>query len=739
MRKLMWTVLGFVTACALWAYASAGCVFLAAAALLGMLPGLLRWKSSRLRIVFVLMLGLLAGAVRCGIYEYTDLSFLSQLEDSASEGSVTLTDYSFETGYGRGAEGIIRLNGKEYQTIVYLDPGEVLSPGTTVSGTFRFRLTTPESAKGLTSHAGKGILFLTYQKGEVTFGMSEKESLLIKVSLFRRQIRQRLEEYLPREAAPFAMALLLGDTSELSYETDTALKVSGIRHVAAVSGLHVSILVALLTTLTLRKRWLTVLLGFPMLAAFAALAGFSPSVNRACIMSGLMLLSYMVRREYDGPTALSFSVLTMAAVNPLAVTSPALQLSAASVAGIFLFAQPLQRKLSDLWQVKQDRSLKTKFQRTVIATLSTCMSTLVLTIPLCAYYFDMVSVLSVVTNLLTLWLISIIFYGLMVVYLLSLWLPGAAVLLGKGIGLLIGWVLQVARIIASIPFACVYTASVYTVIWLVFVYVLLFAYFLNTKQSLKLTFLAVAGSFLLTVACSWAEPMLHETVITVIDVGQGQSILLQSQGKVYLVDCGGDGDAMAADAAAAQLLSRGITRLDGLIITHTDQDHMGGCANLLSRVKADVIILSVQPHDLDTKDAQVIYADREMTLQWGSAKLTVFGENLPGTANENSLCILLDTEKCDILITGDRNGEGEARLLEQGELSHVDVLVAGHHGGATSTSQALLDAVNPDMVCISVGADNRYGHPADQVLQRLENQGCRILRTDLHGTITIRR
>jgi competence protein ComEC len=107
--------------------------------------------------------------------------------------------------------------------------------------------------------------------------------------------------------------------------------------------------------------------------------------------------------------------------------------------------------------------------------------------------------------------------------------------------------------------------------------------------------------------------------------------------------------------------------------------------------------------------------------------------------NENSLCVLFDTEKCDILITGDRSSFGERMLLRSRTLPDVDILVAGHHGAADAASEELLRAVRPETVLISVAQDNIYGHPAASLLQRLNDFDCAVYRTDQNGTITIRR
>jgi competence protein ComEC len=170
-----------------------------------------------------------------------------------------------------------------------------------------------------------------------------------------------------------------------------------------------------------------------------------------------------------------------------------------------------------------------------------------------------------------------------------------------------------------------------------------------------------------------------------------------------------------------------------------DKDHSAGVANLLTRLDADVLIVPPVSMEIDCGGVLTLAADREISFQWSNSKLTVYGEKLLESNNENSICILFDTEKCDILITGDRDWEAEARLLQKVQLPKVDVLIAGHHGSAYATSEQLLDTVCPQIVCISVGADNIYGHPAAQTLKRLQAHGCDIYRTDLHGTISLRR
>jgi competence protein ComEC len=370
-------------------------------------------------------------------------------------------------------------------------------------------------------------------------------------------------------------------------------------------------------------------------------------------------------------------------------------------------------------------------------SVSTTLSAMVLTTPLCAYYFGMVSLVGVITNLLVLWIISGIFYGIMAICLLHILSPAAAVFLGSVIAWPIRYVLAVAAFMADLPLAAVYTESIYIVFWLVFVYLLLAVFcFGKAKHPIQLFCCAVIG-LSIALLVSWMELRTDKTEITILDVGQGQCILLQSEEKTFMVDCGGSSDDYAADCAAEYLLSRGISCLDGIVLTHLDEDHAGGVEELLTRVDTELLILP--PVYSKLSGETTVYASEDLLLQSGRTSITVFAAPYPGSDNEKSLCVLFETENCAILITGDREGFGERMLLRNAVIPEVDILVAGHHGSANSTCEELLAAVRPEIVCISAGRNNRFGHPAPALLDRLERFGCTVYRTDMNGTITIRR
>lgn len=267
-------------------------------------------------------------------------------------------------------------------------------------------------------------------------------------------------------------------------------------------------------------------------------------------------------------------------------------------------------------------------------------------------------------------------------------------ILGKIVAWPIRYVLLIAKLLAGFPLAAVYTRSPYITIWLVAVYVLLLVFLLSRNRGPGVLLCCGTLGLCLALLASWAEPMLDSTRITVLDVGQGQCILLQSEGRTYMVDCGGDSDTETADIAAETLLSQGISRLDGLILTHGDRDHTGAAENLLSRVKADILILPPEEGILVADNAEVVYAEQDLLLTYGKTNLHIFTTDSNRSENENSLCVLFDTENCDILITGDRSAYGERILLHAGKIPEVDVLIAGHHGSKTLPARICLPLPN---------------------------------------------
>ena len=214
-----------------------------------------------------------------------------------------------------------------------------------------------------------------------------------------------------------------------------------------------------------------------------------------------------------------------------------------------------------------------------------------------------------------------------------------------------------------------------------------------------------------------------------------------------MVDCGGDYTDEIGEKAARTLLMQGEERLDVLLLTHYDLDHSGGVEQLLSRIPVGQILLpDIRDEEGDRErilgvaekyKVGVCFVSQDTQVDFSGGKLLAFAP--PRGEEENTgLSALMSVEEYDILITGDMNHRGEQKLLALHDLSQIEILVAGHHGSKYSTSRELLQKIQPQIVLISVG-ENSYGHPAAELLERIDEVGAVVYRTDMDGEITITR
>ena len=747
MRRLMWFTIGFTVACAVGVLWVSGTWLLVLGGIALVFFGIsCLFRKPIIRKTACVLLGCAIGFAWLWGFDTFYLKPVRQMDGHTKLLTIEVSDYSTRTESGIVAEGKLKLNGKRYSVQFYINDDSSLAPGDRVEGGFRLRYT-GGGAENPTFHRGKGIFLLAYPKGSHTVVYGEKIPVTYYAPLIRQRILDLLENLFPEDTSAFAKALLLGETAELDYQTSSALKISGVYHVAAVSGMHVSILFAVICLLCANRRWLIAFVGIPVLFLFAAVAGFTPSIVRACIMQTLMIFALLADREYDPPTALAAAVLILLAVNPISITSVGLQLSVGCMAGIFLFSEKAFQFFFNRIRKGNARKGRAKIKAAswIAGCVSMTLGSMALTMPLTAAYFGNVSIVGILTNLLILWPASLSFYGLVISCVLGfLWMP-----LGSMLGWLISWpirfIIMVSNMISKFPLSAVYTNSIYIIAWLIFAYILV-TVFLKSKKKHPWTLtvcllVGLAGAL----ACSWIEPRQDNYRFTALDVGQGQCLILQSQGEYYMVDCGGDSGDTAADRAAQFLFSQGIFRLDGVIVTHYDADHAGGIAQILDRVKVDKVYLPVLAGESDIRDeivqkhSEIVsWVEESVYLPLPNGSLSIYPSFVTEDDNESSLCILFQPENCDILITGDRSEEGEMALLEYTDLPDLEILVAGHHGSRTSTSWQLLNETRPEIVIISVGEDNRYGHPAWETLERLSLFGCSVYRTDTEGSIIFR-
>ncbi|MBR3860780.1 MAG: DNA internalization-related competence protein ComEC/Rec2 [Oscillospiraceae bacterium] len=556
----------------------------------------------------------------------------------------------------------------------------------------------------------------------------------------------------PPDVAGLMKALLTGDRQEYyqDEELSAAMQSAGFSHIVAVSGMHVGFLVSVVRLLTRRRRR-TAALGIPAVALFMAMIGFTPSVTRAGIMQILLLVAPLLQREEDAPSALAAAGLVLGLVNPMAIASLSLQFSFAAMAGLLLVTPGLYRRLcfDKHHKLRWTKRFWGRPLRGLCAAFSASLGALVFTAPLSALHYGSVPVYGLFTNLLCLWLMSAAFVLGFAVCLLGLLWPAGATAAGWVLAWLPRCVIWVVRRVARLPFALLYTEGNLAAWWLVFVYLVFLIPLAVRGKRFRPVIPACAAlvSFCLLSFCFRTE-LDGQLEVAALDVGQGQCIVALSGDATVMIDCGSaDYSVQAGDVAAAYLASRGRRRVDLLILSHFHGDHVNGVRRLLSHVEVARAVIpdAYQDNEYDAAildafarsgtELYRIAADRRFDL--GTLEIQVFAPIGVGEVNEECLLVAGDYGDFEFLVPADVGAGVERMLCLFYDLGNMELLVAGHHGARTSSTEELLDAITPETVFISCGANNRYGHPAPETLARLAARHISVWRTDLDGTVSL--
>ena len=660
--------------------------------------------------------------------------------------SMTLLDYAQETKYGAKVTVSLHLVGQRPVRAVYYGDGSLLAlrPGNVVTDDLELSSAARIRDDDVTTFTSRGIFLLAYGRGEAKSEPGSAGSLRYLPLRAGLALRQEIGRLFSGDIAGFLTAILTGDKSGLSEQAAADLSEAGLSHILAVSGMHCAFLLALITLLTgRRRRRLTALVAIPVLLFYMLLTGGSPSVVRACVMLLFLLLAPLLRREGDSPTALSAALLLILLKNPFAAASVSLQLSFAAVGGLLFLTPRVYRALTG----GKPQNAVIRF---LAASFSATLGATVFTAPLTAYYFNTFWLVAPLSNLLCLWAAGIIFaLGLPAVLLSSLWLPlGAAV--GFVPGLLIRYLLWMAGVLAGLPYHAAYFSNPYLKYWLAFAYFLFgLAWLAGDEGRRKYGVAALCTLLALGAAVGLGNLRTAGDALDIValDVGQGESVLLSSGGEFALMDCGsGNSWYHPGQTAAEELSALGCRKLEYLILSHYDSDHVNGVEALLARMDVGTLLLPDTEDDGGMRERILSEAEENgVPVEWvqaesdrtlGKADLHLFPPLGTEGDNELGLTLLCSSGDFDFLVTGDMDSETERQLTERYTLPDIEVLMVGHHGSKYSTSQELLQAVTPEVGLISVGS-NSYGHPTGETLRRLSCAGVTVYRTDLRGDIRI--
>jgi competence protein ComEC len=547
--------------------------------------------------------------------------------------------------------------------------------------------------------------------------------------------------------APMARALLIADQHRIPPEMRDRYARAGMVHMLSISGLHVAIVagaVVLLLQAARIPRMPAAVLGVVITAFYVAVIGAPAPAVRSAVMLGAVSASRLTQRPTSPWAGLALGAFAPL-VAPMTVLDLGYQLSVAGIAGLIASGTLSRRLLStrlDGWRLKMSKELLTS----IVATLVTA--------PLIAWYFGRVSLIAPLANLAAGPVISVLQPTLFAALALAP-IPAAAQLFADAAHPMLLMFDAIAKVAAEVPGASP-----------------------SVVPSIVAVIAGSAGSIALIVACMsrypvrpviagasciaimmWAPafplPYGGGVEMHVLDVGQGDAILFRSnRGRWVIFDAGRiweSGDA-GRSTIIPYVMSRGGS-VEAFVLSHAHADHVGGAESVMRALRPDEFWDSAFPQGSGVYEKTLVAA-REAGVSWHRVhpdeEFAVDGMTVrflaPDSAwtaalsdpNEASTIALVEYGTTRFLLVGDAEAAEEAWLVDHARPDiRADVLKVGHHGSSTSSTDHFLDAVNPALAVISVGADNIYGHPSADVLAALDRLGVRTVRTDLAGTIVV--
>ncbi|WP_040207915.1 DNA internalization-related competence protein ComEC/Rec2 [Neobacillus jeddahensis] len=565
-----------------------------------------------------------------------------------------------------------------------------------------------------------------------------------------------LDNHFPPDIASLSAALIFGDKSLLTPDLLTSYQKTGIVHLLAISGLHVSLFIGMIFYIGIRcgltRQFMTNFLLFT-LPGYAILTGASPSVIRSTLMIFLVLLTAKRKNHLHllPIDAISLAILIFLLFSPLVIFDVGFQLSFIVSFAIILSAPHILQR----------------YQRNSIRMLVTSVTAQLAALPLLLYHYFELSLLGIFANLVYIPLFSFVY--LPGVYLLYL----SHILFGKTPTLLLGLFLkmielsnQLIDLLGHFSFGR-FIPGKPSIIMLIIYFLLIVAIFYiwegnhYTNRSLQLLILSIT-LFSFQTAWNWLKPVGE---VTMIDVGQGDSILIHlphGNGNM-LIDTGGAVNfveekwklrskpfEVGRDVVVPYLKGKGITKIDKLILTHGDMDHIGGAITILKELEVKQILMPSVAEPSEEELAIIQEAKKQgipirkvsVDDQWKSTDSEFYilspEMNFTGERNSGSIAFVAQIGGVSWFFGGDLDQEGEERILRKSPRIAVDVLKVGHHGSKTSSAEAFIQQLKPRVALISAGENNRFGHPHQEVLDRLYETNTIIYRTDLQGAITYR-
>ena len=753
MRKLVWIAAGFGTAAFLSEYVLPipGLPYIAAALAVCALVFLPR-KCRRPRAALLLFSAAAGMLYWWGWYALR----VAPCEALAGQDIVLtarVTDWPSEQERYSRLSVTITEGAPKVPAYLYLYGGELpeMSPGDVITCTVRVRSAMLRGEKRAHTATSAGRCLVGYFKEEPRV-VSERTPLRYLPRHLARYVSRTCEELFPGRTGVFMKALLTGDKDDL-YDDPVLygdMRGAGVLHAVAVSGMHVFILVTMLQLLLGRGRR-TSLLSLPLMAVFVLMSGAGSSVIRAAVMQTLWIGAPVVNRESDEPTSLAAAMLFLLLLNPMSVGGIGLQLSFACMLGFSVLLPGLSAEIGRLRR-RHMRRLPRRLRGLILlilADLAASFAATAFSVPVAALYFGTVPLLSPLANLLALPVAELMFGLGYLVCAVNAILPAAAGWAASVLAWGVRYCLAVFHGIASLPFACLYTADKAVVVWLILVYALALGWVALRRRGVDLKPVIVCLAAVIGLQCIFlrqeASLRFGRRELAVLDVGHGACSVLLDRDSSAVVDCGGSGLTDPGDAAADWLYAAGVRHVDVLVLTHLDDDHINGVETLLCRMPVGLVVLPAEAEEdgaerirllAETYGAGTLSIDSDTQTRLGDLTLRLYPSAAGSGDNEHGIVVRAEYPGAAAYIMGDAGQKTELWLIGEGAVTDADILVAGHHGSASATGAYFLQLADPETAVVSVG-QNSYGQPSEETMERLSRYCDTVYRTDEAGTVVI--
>lgn len=598
--------------------------------------------------------------------------------------------------------------------------------------------------------------------------------LWMSVEQVRRTIGEFFAVHLDTTSASVLQALIIGDERLITKDLRETFSRTGVTHVLSISGLHISLVAATAygfwwwvvgrsRSLLLRftAPVLASLLAIPPIVLYASISGGNVATWRSVLMVLTYLLAILIGRQSEAYRSLAFAALLISLLWPGAVLDVSFQLSFVSVLSLFLAT----KRFTSWWETMRAPARGSVSWRERLfhwggTSLAISGGALLGTLPLTAAYFNQVTVIGILANMVIVPLLGSVAVILGLLAAGSIFLhSGLATILVLCAGGVIRLGLWAAEWFAAFPYAAIQTVTP-NLFELLLLYALLFCLFFRSMlRQLPVPFrflphVVISMLMLDIMSWSWHRYYHAELRVTFLDVGQGDAAVVELPGsQVMVIDGGGfaSADFDVGEAILAPFLwSRKIRRVDTLVLSHPQLDHYGGLTYLADHFSPREFWSNGEITQsekfarlqavLTSNAVRTRVLCREMPpITVGQVRIQILHPPCQRTgldANNASLVLRFSYGSVDVLFTGDIEAEGESVLLSTQRALASEIVKVPHHGSRTSSSPAFVKSLASSVAVASLGLHNRFHFPAPEVVRRYEQHGGMLLRTDEHGAIT---